>query len=77
MSDLEKIYENQINQGHNFYASSGHEKAELINVKRVQEHAKRLEHHIHTIPDRQIKNNLLHELRFIKEYIDEMINLHQ
>lgn len=75
MNDLATIYENHLQR--NFYSSSpSHESRELTNVKRTESHIKTLEALAHDIENPLLKKRITHELKFIREYINEMINLH-
>jgi hypothetical protein len=75
MKDLESIYENMQNA---FYAtSSGHESEELKTVKAMLPHIHTLETIANRAYEKEYKKQLLNEIRFIKSYVDELINLHQ
>ncbi len=61
-----------------FYATSaGHESEELQNVKRILPHIHTLETIANRAYEKEYKKQLLNEIRFIKSYVDELINLHQ
>ena len=75
MKDLEDIYENMQSA---FYATSaGHESEELRNLKLILPHIHTLETIANRAYEKEYKKQLLNEIRFIKSYVDELMNIHQ
>jgi hypothetical protein len=69
--NLEEIYEGMSPA--QFYADSGKQSSNLIHIKRALPHIHNLEILIEKIQGSQ-KNQLRYELRFIKEYVNDLIN---
>jgi len=70
MRDLETIYENMTAD---FY-SSGQDSLELQNTKSIASHITTVESLIENIQDKRLRGQLRFEIKFVKDYLNDIIN---